>query len=72
MLDLAKKALERMKSGGNRSSEDQAHPLKEAMKEAFDAAQEGDFDRYFNAFESALDIRLAQMGTDSGEDELEQ
>jgi hypothetical protein len=71
MIDLAKKAMERLKSGGLSRPSDESesiHPLKDAMKEAFEAAKDGDFDRYFNAFESALDIRLAEFSTHKEED----
>lgn len=63
MPSLAKKAMERLKAGaGKPAPAEGPNPLKEVMKEAFEAAQANDFDRYFTAFESALDIKVAQMG----------
>lgn len=64
MFDLSKKALERLKGGPKKpaDSADQINPLKDAMKEAFDAVEGKDFDRFYMAMESAMDIRLADHG----------
>lgn len=78
MFDLSKKAMERLGKGGLRKGasdteeEDDVNPLREAMQEAFKAAQEGDFDRYFSAFEAAMDIKMADVSSSVELEEAEE
>jgi hypothetical protein len=70
MIPLSKKALERVQNGGvSRAlrTGGSTNPFKVAAKEAFDAAQSGDFESFFAAFRSAIDIRM----NSSAEDDIE-
>ncbi len=67
-MNLAQKALAK---GARKSAPEDQTPFKEALREAYDAMKNDDFDAFTDAFKAAVTIQLAD-DTPSSELDFEQ